>query len=319
MHSTSAIPQTSAFSALYFGHPRGTMPPVTHFLVLRCSLDKSLESPGMLGMHFVFSLIYMMMTLTSARSLHVQLFGVNIHREPPPTLDAHEHNSLKFYKNDGKTVVDDPVDDSGFSLSDHLLPKKSFSHSSLDMADSSADQDDPLCNTIAEVYGPPTKRQCIEFTDLLAVASEDVDTVVSLPRPSPPPPPSGDSSKTSAQTLVPDDLPAPMTPTPPVDVPASTTDLGHDNDPEEPIPISTTADAVEQPEDCPAEVFEDTTHHLDHLAEDDPQDDLFEKVTVHGWDNGILLLEVEWKTGVTSSLPFTLVKRDYPYGVAQYI
>ena len=39
----------------------------------------------------------------------------------------------------------------------------------------------------------------------------------------------------------------------------------------------------------------------------------------HGWDNGILILEIEWKTGETSSLPFTLVKRDYPYAVAQYI
>ena len=96
-------------------------------------------------------------------------------------------------------------------------------------------------------------------------------------------------------------------------------DLGRDDDPEEPIPISTVADAVEQPEDCPAEVFKDTTHHLEQLAEDDPQDDLFEKVKSHSWDNGILLLQIEWKTGGTSSLPFTLVKRDYPYAVAQYI
>ena len=37
--------------------------------------------------------------------------------ETPPTMDAREYNSLKFYKNDGQTVLDDPVDDSGFSLS----------------------------------------------------------------------------------------------------------------------------------------------------------------------------------------------------------
>ena len=80
-------------------------------------------------------------------------------------MDAREHNSLKFYKNNGKTVLDDPVDDSGFSLSDHLLPEKPFSHSSPDMVDSSADKDDPLREAIAEVYGPPTKRPHIEFTD----------------------------------------------------------------------------------------------------------------------------------------------------------
>ena len=110
-----------------------------------------------------------------------------------------------------------------------------------------------------------------------------------------------------------------MTPTSPVDVSASTTDLDRDDDPEESIPVSTTADVAEQPKDCSAEVFEDTTHHLEQLAEDNPQDDLFEKVKLHGWDNGILLLEIEWKIGETSSLPFTLVKRDYPYAVAQYI
>ena len=240
-------------------------------------------------------------------------------REMPPTVDTREYNSLRFYKNDGKTVLDDPVDDSGFSLRDHLQPEKSFSHSSPDMVNSSANKEDPLHDVIAEVYSPLTKRQHIEFTDPLAVASGGADPVVSLPRPLPPQPPSGDSPKPSAQTPFPDDLPAPMTPAPPVDVSASTTDLGCDNDPEGPIPTSNPADAAEQPEECSAEVFEDTTHHLEQLAEDNPQDDLFEKVKSHGWENGILLLEIEWKMGETSSSPFTLVKRDYPYAVTQYI
>ena len=74
-----------------------------------------------------------------------------------------------------------------------------------------------------------------------------------------------------------------MTPVPPVDTSASTMDLGRDSDPEDPISVSTTVDAVEQPEDCSAEVFEDMTHHLEQLAEDNPQDDVFEKVKSHGW------------------------------------
>ena len=49
-------------------------------------------------------------------------------REMPLTVDARGYNSLRFYKNDGKTVLDDHVDDSGFSLRDHLQPEKSFSH-----------------------------------------------------------------------------------------------------------------------------------------------------------------------------------------------
>ena len=153
----------------------------------------------------------------------------------------------------------------------------------------------------------------------MAVASGGADPVVSLPRPLPPQPPSGDSPKPSVLILFPDDIPAPMTPTPPVNVSTSTMDLDCDDDPEEPIPASTPADAVEQPEECSAEVFKDTTHHLEQLAEEDPQDDLFEKVKLQRWENGILLLEIEWKMGETSSSPFTLVKWDNPYAVAQYI
>ena len=99
-----------------------------------------------------------------------------------------------------------------------------------------------------------------------------------------------------------------MTPAPPVDVSTSTTDLDCDDNPEEPIPTSTPADVVEQPKECSAEIFEDMTHHLELLAEDDLQDDLFEKLMLHTWDNGILILEIEWKMGETSSSPFTIVK-----------
>ena len=240
-------------------------------------------------------------------------------RETPPTVDAREYNSLNFYKNDGETVLEDPVDDSGFSLSDHILPEKSFSHSPPDMLDSSAVKDDHLRDAITEVYGLPMKCPWVEFTDPLAVVTGDVDKVVSLPRPPSPQPPPEDSSKPSAQTKFPDTLPPPTTPISPVDTSTSTMELDRDDDPEEHILISTPADAAEQPEDCPSEIFKDTTHHLEQLAEDDPQDDLFEKVVTHGWDNGILILEIAWKTGETSSLAFTLVKHDYPYAVAQYI
>ena len=137
-------------------------------------------------------------------------------QEVPPTLDDREYNSLKFYKNDGKTILVDPVDDSGFSLSNHLLPEKSISHSLPDMVNSSADKDDPLRDTIAEVYGPPRKRQRVEFTDPVVVAAVDVDPVVSPPRPSSPQPPSKDSSQPRAQTKIPDVLPAHMTPASPV-------------------------------------------------------------------------------------------------------
>ena len=46
---------------------------------------------------------------------------------------------------------------------------------------------------------------------------------------------------------------------------------------------------------------------------------MFDKIVGHSWDNGILLLELAWTTGESSSLPFTIVKRDYPLPTAHYI
>ena len=228
--------------------------------------------------------------------------------ESPPTVDTSEYNNLKFNKNDGNTTLDDPMDDSGFSLKDYIHPEESFSHSSPDMVKSSADKDDPLHEAIAEVYGPPTKCQCIEFTNPLAVASGDVDPVLSSPMPLPPKPLSTDSHMPTIPNPFINNLSPPMTPAPPVNVSTSTPDLDCDNNPEETIPTSTLADVAEQPEECSAEVFEHMTHHLEQLAEDDLCDDLFEKVTSHTWDNGILILDIEWKMGEISSYPFTIMK-----------
>ena len=71
-------PDISVFRFVFWS-PIHTMPPVTPFLVPGCSLDDSLESPVTLGMRFAFSLLYMTMTLTSVKSLHVQSFDVNTH------------------------------------------------------------------------------------------------------------------------------------------------------------------------------------------------------------------------------------------------
>ena len=234
-------------------------------------------------------------------------------------MDTSEYNNLKFYKNNGKTTLDDPVDDSGFSLKDYIHPEESFNHSSLDMVKSSADKDDPLHNAIAEVYSPPTKHQHIEFTDPSAVASGDVDPVLSSPMPLPPKPLSTNPYMPTVPNPFTDNLSPPMTPAPPVNVSASTLDLDCDDNPKEPIPTSTPADVAEQQEECSAEIFEDMTHHLEQLAEDNLPDDLFGKVKSYTWDNGILILDIEWKMGETSSSPFTIMKRDYPYAVAHYI
>ena len=106
-----------------FGPLCGTMQPVTPFLILRCSLASSLDLPVMLEMQFAFSLLLTMMILSLIKSLHNQLSDVVIHRNR--LQQWIEYNILKFYTNDGKTTLDDTVDDSGFSLKDYIHPEKS--------------------------------------------------------------------------------------------------------------------------------------------------------------------------------------------------
>ena len=68
-----------------------------------------------------------------------------------------------------------------------------------------------------------------------------------------------------------------------------------------------------------SDVFEDATQHFESLSGDEDPNDLFDKIVGHSWDNGILLLELAWTTGESSSLPFTIVKHDYPLPTAHYI
>ena len=151
------------------------------------------------------------------------------------------------------------------------------------------------------------------------MVSGDVDPVHSSPTPLPPKPLTTDSHIPTVPNPFIDNLSTPTTPALPINVSASTPDLDCDDNSEDTFPTSTLADVAEQPKECSAEIFKDATHHLEQLAEDNLQDDLFKKVTLYTWDNGILILGIGWKMGETSSSPFTIMKRDYPYEGAHYI
>jgi hypothetical protein len=47
--------------------------------------------------------------------------------------------------------------------------------------------------------------------------------------------------------------------------------------------------------------------------------ELFDSICGHGWDNGVLMLRIKWKTDEESVMAFTMVKQDYPYETAEYI
>jgi Reverse transcriptase (RNA-dependent DNA polymerase) len=55
------------------------------------------------------------------------------------------------------------------------------------------------------------------------------------------------------------------------------------------------------------------------VAEDSTEDVLFDSLTGHAWEQGVLMLQILWKTGETSMQPFYVMKLDYPRETAAYI
>ena len=64
---------------------------------------------------------------------------------------------------------------------------------------------------------------------------------------------------------------------------------------------------------------EDISTAMEHTAVDRSEDELFDCISSHKWDKGVLLIELSWKTGETSLCPFSIVKKDYPVETASYI
>ena len=58
---------------------------------------------------------------------------------------------------------------------------------------------------------------------------------------------------------------------------------------------------------------------LNDLIKDDEEDYKFEKNNNHKWEDGILIFEVELRSGKTYEAPFALIKKDRPLEVAKYI
>ena len=59
--------------------------------------------------------------------------------------------------------------------------------------------------------------------------------------------------------------------------------------------------------------------HMETTATDNYEENLYEAIVGHKFTDGLLQLEVQWRTGETSDIPFTLMRRDNPYDTAVYI
>jgi hypothetical protein len=72
-------------------------------------------------------------------------------------------------------------------------------------------------------------------------------------------------------------------------------------------------------DDMDINVSNKVAHHIETHYSDDHDDDMFDSICGHSWDSGVLMLEMKWSTDETSALPFSIVKRDYPFETATYI
>jgi hypothetical protein len=83
-------------------------------------------------------------------------------REEPPIVEETAMATLRFYKSDGKTLLDDPVENTDHPLSDLVSTDDSRAPDSEEAPFLEEPAADALTGAIEEVYGPPLKRQCIE-------------------------------------------------------------------------------------------------------------------------------------------------------------
>ena len=242
----------------------------------------------------------------SARSVNARLV---VRRQNPrkqvPVVEESSRSSLRFYKSDGCTPLEDPPIDGSLPISDFVHEEKpvpSFKNEP-DPSEGSMGHD-ILRDAIAEVYGPLSKCQHIEFVDPLSAARHtDMDPVLSRP------PRSADQS---------------MDPThkdakPVVETVPTREDVDDDPQFSDTPPTGVSPLDLDHQDHIELDVFEDATQHFESFSGDEDPNDLFDKIVGHSWDNGILLLELAWTTGESSSLPFTIVKRDYPLPTAHYI
>jgi hypothetical protein len=72
-------------------------------------------------------------------------------------------------------------------------------------------------------------------------------------------------------------------------------------------------------DDMDITVSDEVAHHIETHYSNDRDDDMFDSICGHSWDSGVLMLEMKWSTDETSALPFSIVKRDYPFETANYI
>ena len=240
--------------------------------------------------------------------------------KPPVVFSRCGDNKLVFYKSDGKTPLEDPLDADLTNFFDTVATNK-FAEE-LDLITAKRSLDDSFEVGINEVFGPPTKRQRIitcTNDDLssptTAVTQQQVHAVVTTPVEYESPIQHPVTYSIIADTPVPDTKDA-------EDLAVIITDDagdGHHHDPIADPNLHAGISVITQDDDVDADISLSVADQLYRTAVAHVDDEDFCKISSHKWLTGVLLVGLQKATDEIHFVPFSLVKVDYPSELAQYI
>jgi hypothetical protein len=279
---------------------------------------------------------YIIVTTPSpdSKELPVVLTRSVIRRRYPqqaaPLIAKKPDQTLVFFRSDGKTPLDDVFDEETPLESEIVSPEsETDDNSPHGHGPEEVYISDPVTDyyaAVEEVYGPVYKKPRL-------IVSEELDAVVPLD--ASPPPQEFEHTEApllSAPTTLLSTTPNPTSDTkvhpPSTPVDSKSVDLAKDPRPPD-SPNHPNVPLVTQNDDTDGNTYDDPildgvtpdeeAHHLEQMADLDPDDEMFDSIISHCFDNGVLQFEVKWRTEETSILPFSLVKLDFPLAAAKYI
>jgi hypothetical protein len=232
---------------------------------------------------------------------------------------------LIFCKSDRRTPLEDPSQEDALPITDLIAEEPPESPPFAFEDPSCIDKDSAylLQEAIDEVYGPTRKRQRVMDQE----DSAEQPLVVMTPFQYVEKPP-------VIQSPASDHAPNMFTTTNPIQVFESepiivdtvyTPSTGDQQDDDqvggvdEGLSLAAAVLVTQDNDDMDVNESDEVAHHIETHYSDDQDDDMFDSICGHSWDSGVLMLEMKWSTDETSALPFSIVKRDYPFETANYI
>lgn len=246
-------------------------------------------------------------------------------RTDAPIVSHSKDNKIAFYLSDGKSPIPDPE---GEYLSDTLehrnetLLDQVNEDDSLSVKSTSSDIVDVYRDGIIEVLGPPTKRQRLE-TDCI---EEETPISESPYNPTPTNMDDGGGQESNIPLVTqPEctdvDLPLHHNATTSHSQPSQEMGAVDDGQLLGTPPVQREVAHVEDDvDDDEGKLISDQVNtQLHREANNHAEDEDFDSVISHEWNGGTLLLELQWKSGDNTKIPFSLAHIDYPVEVADYI